>query len=140
MHIIFPIILDGQTIRAMLDTGSPASMLSARAAKVRLGLSSELDATPDGSTRFAMGQSLPFHRHRFSTMDIGGITFRNTELNVVSDDHVTTEYNNRIPNSHVAEHNENVTEMTLGFHHLSKMRFYIAYGEKVLYVSPADAR
>src|SRR5262249_34569931 len=85
MHIILPVTVDGQTMQAAVDTGVHFSYLSARAAKVRLGLTPESDTTkPEGKVRFAAGgQAFASYRHLFSSMDIGGITFRNTELDVV---------------------------------------------------------
>jgi hypothetical protein len=129
LHISFPVTLDGKSMRAMLDTSSAPSRLSAQVASrdfefdpVAAGIKPDGDLGTPSDPR-------PYYKHRFSTLDIGGVVFRNTEL-VIRQDRAA-----RV----ARESGNSVTPMIIGLHHLGRLRMIIAYSEKMLYVSAADA-
>jgi hypothetical protein len=72
--MIVPITLDGVRLTALLDTGATASMI-ALPGMIRLGLTREsLAGDPGGAVRGLGRQAPEMHRHRFASLQIGGIT------------------------------------------------------------------
>jgi tetratricopeptide (TPR) repeat protein len=109
-----PLELDGQPLRALIDTGSPETFLSARAAKALFGIAPE---SPALETQFdRSGRSREVYRHRFHMLKMGGIIFRDPWLIIAP----------------MAGNNPDVI---LGMHDLRSLHLYFAYGEYKLYAS-----
>jgi hypothetical protein len=140
LHAIFPVTLDGQQVRGSLDTASVGSTLTTAVAKQKFDIDPVgRGAKPDGQEMMSSGASLPFYLHRFGNFAIGDIAFHNTEFEIVPNS-VNKALRNIEPNLGVPRLNPNQEmQMSIGLHHLARMRFYIAYGERMLYVSAADA-
>jgi predicted aspartyl protease len=141
LHAILPVTLDGQRLRAVLDTGATPSTLSAQVAKRLFGIDAAGDGLhPDGQERTGTGHTLPVYGHRFSELDIGGVVFHKTEFMIVPDKISRVIRSTNRPDV-VAQSEQNMTfDMIVGLHHLGRIRAYIAYGERVLYISAADAK
>ena len=95
LHISFPVTLNGKTVDALLDTSTDGSKLSAKFASQYFGFDpGEGGIKTDG---YAGTQSDPlrFNMHRFETLDIGGVTFRNTELAMLQESNGTGKARNR---------------------------------------------
>lgn len=139
LHIVMPVTLDGQSLRAMLDTGATPSTLSSQTARRTFNIDpAGAGEKPDGQEMTGSGATLPYYKHRFADLAIGGVEFHNTEFKIMPDkmtrmirDH--QRYNETQAEQHIA------TQVTIGLHHLSRIRAYIAYGERMLYISAADA-
>jgi predicted aspartyl protease len=139
LHMVMQATLDGNPMRAMLDTGSTPSTISAQTARRTFNFDPEAQGiAPDDRVTMGSGASLPVYKHKFGNLDVGGVEFHNTELLVIPDK--TT----RIMRDH-ERHTEHASELylptqvTIGLHHLARIRAYIAYGERMLYISAADA-
>lgn len=77
------VTVNGQTLRALLDTGSPTSLIT-RAAAERAGVTPESDGvTAAGHTTGIGGGSLQSWRARFTAFQIADETINNPELRVV---------------------------------------------------------
>jgi Aspartyl protease len=140
-HIVFDTTLDGHSLRTVLDTGSQDSTLSTQIARKVFDLDPLAAGTkPDGQFFVTTGTSLPFFRHRFAKLSVAGIDFQNTELLLTQDMLSTTQRNqqNGLANFVPSEINQD-TPLTIGLHHLMKLRVFIAYRERDLYISAADA-
>jgi hypothetical protein len=139
LHLIMTVTLDGQPVRAMLDTGAGPSILSAQTARRTFDFDPvAAGIEPDGEVMSGSGATLSYYKHRFADLDIGGVAFRNTELEIVADKLSRIIRDHQSVGALESEQNQ-ATSLTIGLHHLSRIRAYIAYGERKLYISAADA-
>ena len=118
-HVKLKLKLAGQDVRVVIDTGAPESVLSMRAAG-RL-----FDLTPDSpgmeavdEDKDASGRAHKVYRYQFSSLDMGGIAFKN-------------------PRIMIADMTDSDDDMILGMHQLHGLHLYFAYKEKNLYVTSA---
>lgn len=118
-HVKLTLNLAGKDVRVMIDTGAPDSALSMRAAK-RL-----FDLTPDSpgmeltdTEKDATGHVRKYYRYQFSTLDMGGIAFKNPRITIAD----------------FADDND---DMILGMRQLHGLHLFFAYGEKKLYATSA---
>jgi hypothetical protein len=136
----FQVPLENKMVKATLDTSSADTTLRPEAAHDLFELESEANgAAPDGETITSTGFSLPFHRHRFTSFDIGGVGFRNTEIGVISEKMRIRLAEQGLMNVDAVVRRSQSTPLAIGMHHLSHLRFMIAFAEGLLYVSAADA-
>jgi predicted aspartyl protease len=141
-HIYLPVTLDGYETYAMLDTGSSLTTIDKLVAERKLDVPVEGGKNkPDGEIVAGTGTQIPFYRHVFKNLDIGGIAFHNTELAVA---HNRLNYLdvNRTNDPHITLRDEEAINapITLGLQHLSKLRIYFSFKERMLYVTPANAQ
>ena len=137
---VLQVTLDGQTLPAMLDTGASATVLSLQTARHLFNFDpSASDIKPDGSMAGGTGSTLPYYRHRFSALEIGGVAFHNTEVDIMPDklSGWAREHNPVGPSADFEQNME--TKVAIGLHHLSRVRAYLAFHEQKLYISAADA-
>jgi len=124
-HIRVAMMLDGQEVYAVIDTGAPVSVISMQEAQRLFGLSA---ASPDvekaGKFSGISGGELPSYRYPFKTLAMGGISVMN-------------------PNIRIAEGRNflepDYASLLLGMDVLQKLHLYIAYGEGKIYMTSADA-
>lgn len=75
--MVVPITVDGQRLRALLDTGATSSLILAPG-MFRLGLTQETVAHDPGAVARGIGPTAPeIHRHTFSTWQVGPVLERN---------------------------------------------------------------
>jgi hypothetical protein len=68
------VVLDGVTLRALLDTGASSSLVAAPG-MFRLGLQpAALSADPSEAVSGLGTRTVAMHRHRFGTLRVGGQT------------------------------------------------------------------
>jgi len=138
--IEFDVPLEGQTIKADLDTADADTTLDEPTAHQRFKVDpQESPTSSEGKTTTDTGIAVAFHRHRFANLEIGGVGFHNTEIGIVS---VKSEvrFNHYAENDFQAMiHKLDPAPLWIGMHHLARLRLMIAYGEGLLYVSAADA-
>lgn len=114
-----PLVLDGQEIRALIDTGSPETFLSLRTAERLFGFDPDkagdrtMDFSPDQNDKYG-----PAYRAQFKSLKIGDIVFQNPWVLI----------------SHMTG---NGPDMILGMHDLSSLHLYFAYGSSKLYATTA---
>lgn len=112
--VSIPLELDGKTLRALIDTGSPETFLSARAAKALFGIEGASSVVETDTDR--AGRPREVYRHRFHTLKMGGIVFNDPWLVI-------------------APMVGNDPDIILGMHDLASLHLYFAYGEQKLYAS-----
>ena len=139
MGIYVPVKLDGKDMIAAVSTGSDLSAMGARMAKFVFGVTADspgstVQASPDGNPGNA-----PFV-HVFPTLTFDTVTVTNARVLVYPEDDVAqadimrrTDTRLRRNDSYFVDH------MTIGMNILQRLRLYIAYGERKLYVTPATA-
>jgi predicted aspartyl protease len=135
-QIVMPVKLDGKELRAILDTGASTTLLGLPAAH------EEFDLGPDspgveqqGIVTTADGAHLPAYAHRFQKLEIGGIAFGNPLLFLIP----TKKMGGPAIGSRINLMQGEQPQLTLGMNELTKLHIYIAYGERMLYVTPAGA-
>jgi tetratricopeptide (TPR) repeat protein len=112
--VTIPLELDGRTLNALIDTGSPETFLSARAAKALFGIEGAASSTEAGIDR--AGRPREVYRRRFHALKMGDIVFNDPWLVIAP----------------MAGHD---LDMILGMHDLASLHLYFAYGEQKLYAS-----
>ena len=117
-HIRVRAILDGEDFQAMVDTGSPATLIGARTATSKFNIGPPtIGVALTGST----GGSAFATLHRFHSLQLGNITINNPPLLVSSDE---------------TAWRSDYSGLLLGLQELSKFHIYIAYRERTMYLSP----
>jgi hypothetical protein len=140
LHATFDASLNDQPLRALLDTGASSTILSAQVARHRFDFDPVAAGTvPDGNLIAGGGELLPFYLHRFQSLTLGGVQFRNTEVKVMTD-HMTRVIRDRAPKESSAMEETKETPLIVGLSHLARLRVYIAYGEQMVYFSAASAK
>lgn len=111
--------IDGQPVRALLDSGAAGTLLTETAAR-RLGVTeAQLAAAPTGTRRGVDGSTRVVRRVRFAELRIGPEVLRDIPIGVG-------------PASLGPE-----TEMLLGLDWMRRRRLWIAYGAGRVFVGPA---
>jgi tetratricopeptide (TPR) repeat protein len=114
-HLVtIPLELDGQEVQALIDTGSPETFLSARAAKRLFGI--EVDPSAADANLDRAGKPREVYRHRFHSLKMGDIVFKDPWL-------VIAPMVDRNP------------DIILGMHDLGSLHLYFAYRDGKLYAS-----
>lgn len=132
------VTLDGKDVIASVSTGSDFSAMGARMAKFTFGVTADSPGStpqpsPDGNPANA-----PF-LHVFPTLTFDTVTVTNARVLVYPEDDSIAQSDVmgrsdtrlRRDNSYFVDH------MTIGMNILQRLRFYIAYDERKLYVTPA---
>jgi predicted aspartyl protease len=138
-HIFVPVTLDGQQIKALLDTGANGTALRKDVAEQRFGLVMGEPGTPvNGDLNGDV--SLKTYSHLFKSLSFGDVTVasprltiipnamgRNAELTPLVADRAKTERDLI-----------NGPELTIGMDVLRRFRIYFAFQEGKMYVSPSS--
>ena len=110
-HVRFPVKVDGNTVMAVLDTGSAISLISMRAAAL-------LGVYPNspGLKQMADTGQYRIYAYPFQTLELGSATVKNPQIAIASD--------GLIPGN----------DLVLGIDAVRQMRLTIAYGSRRLYI------
>jgi predicted aspartyl protease len=140
LHMVMTATLDGKPVRAMIDTGARPSVLSLQTARRIFDIDPEAAGRkPDGEGRAGSGAPLIFYKQHFDVLDIGGVSFRNTELYLVPDKTSRGIDENRSYEATLPSETNQKTPLAIGMRHLARIRAYIAYDSRTIYISAADA-
>ena len=142
MHPVLRATLDGHEMSAIFDTGATPSVLSSRTARFVFGIDPVANGDkPDDEVQGGSGAVLPVYKHRFGDLEIGGVQFRNTEFYIMPDKttRFIREHQRTAPDQMSSEQNA-VTPLTIGLHHLSRLRAFVSYSEGMIYISAGDAQ
>ncbi|HLY55443.1 MAG TPA: retroviral-like aspartic protease family protein [Stellaceae bacterium] len=128
LHIRLPVSVDGTTVRAVLDTGSPQTAIRLRVAERRLGvLRDQVKAGYIGPVSGTRGHGVDAYRHRFALIDLGGIQLKNWEVNLLDDAGGSAGWNG--------------DEMLIGMDVLGRFRMMIDYGQsKIFFTQQPDQK
>ena len=127
-HIVVDATLDGKPVTILLDTGSPSSVMSLEAAEKLFGI-----AKDDPKLKFVRSVSLngggetPFYNFPFSSLSFGAITVANPKIQL-------------IPQQNFDPHGRQDAQIVLGMSVLRQLHLYVAYDQKMLYLSGAEAQ
>lgn len=139
-HIEVPVTLDGKDFTALIDTGAAHTLLSAAAARDNYGLTPDSPGmmpvpgkTPDALVRYA---------YRFKTLTLNGIAVNNPMIGILRDAAEKSfwkRHDEMLDRDPVYGVRFQPNRVTVGMNVLRKLHLYIAYKEKTLYVTAADA-
>jgi len=140
LHMVMQATLDGYSLPTLLDTGASPSTLSATVARRDFNFDpAAAGIEPEGHVTTGSGATLPYYKHRFTNLTLGGVEFHNTELEVMPDK-VSREMRDN-DHSHTMDSEKHMmTPLVIGIHHLARLRAYIAYDERKVYFSAGDAK
>jgi tetratricopeptide (TPR) repeat protein/predicted aspartyl protease len=108
-HITLPIRLDGEKLEAVFDTGSSRTVLDARTAARLFDLNADSPGARPNADKTAF-------LYRFKTLDLGGFVLKD-------------------PVVEVAPIRNGELKLILGMSDISQIHFYLARGERRLYVT-----
>lgn len=120
-HIRIPVMVDGKEIMATIDTGSATSYITMRAASRFLGITDKSDGLTSRGIVRVNGMAGPVYNYPFKALTFGTVIVNNPHVEIVSDP-VWSE-----------------DDLLLGVSILRQLHLYIAYREKKLYITPAQA-
>lgn len=139
VHIQFTMTLDSHDLLTDFSTESDATWLRHKAAWQFLGIDEHSPGVERSRTDSEVGQ---IYRKRFEALHLGGVTVQNPMVEIVPD---------QFDNSFRMVHSEKSRDdpiygkqlrpesLSLGMNVISKLHTYIAYKERKIYVTAADA-
>ena len=124
--------VDGRTLKALIDTGAPQTTMRLATARQLFDV-----APPDGRTATASGidgVKIATFPHKFDSLTFGGITLRNTTVQI-SD--INSGQGAGNPGSHITGKLDQ-PDLIIGMSLLRQLHFLIAYSEPALYFTVGD--
>jgi hypothetical protein len=127
-HLVLDVSLDGHHLRAMIDTGAPGTTLYKAEAKRVFGI------TDENSERF---------EHIFQKLTFEGLEVGNPHITIIPDKTGSKDPNNDFVTGsrvhRVDDGDPTDPVMLIGMNILTKLRLYIAFSERKIYITPASA-
>jgi predicted aspartyl protease len=124
-HIVVQVQIDGKEMDAVIDTGTPKSSMSMQAARSVFHLdekSPNMEAVGQASIN-GLPPTATYH-YPFQNLTFEGVAVSNPSIIIVDD--------RGLPG--------HTPRLILGIQTLRQLHMYVAYGEKALYVTGAEAR
>jgi predicted aspartyl protease len=122
-HVLLAVKLDDQILTGMLDTGTTETTVSTALAKKLFNLKPGDPGVEElGTTLTAGGGKLKTYGAQLQILQFAGLTFRNPRI-VISD-----------------FKSLDGEQIILGMRQLRQLHLYIAYKERMLYVTPVNQR
>jgi tetratricopeptide (TPR) repeat protein len=122
-RIALHVVIDGQKVEALLDTGSHFSAMDDRFARNNFGIEPGRQETEVATMVTAGGGAmLREYRHQFGTLDLGGITLAHPWLRIDAQGHSFFHPGAELP-------------VILGMDVISQLHIYIAYKEHKIYAT-----
>jgi predicted aspartyl protease len=123
-HITVPVTLNGKVVTAVVDSGAANSVMPLEVAKDVLGIDiSDPAMKKIGIRSINGGPAVQVYRYPFSTLTLQDVTVNNPEIDLVPQ---------------AAFFRRGGPQLLLGIGVLRQLHIYVAYGEQVLYVTPAE--
>ena len=130
--IILPMKLDGEDIKALIDTGADQATMDGRLAKRLFGL----EPDPKGAEVINGERVAGIIHHTFKALEIEGLTISNIDVDIVPDVASTKETMDETSYRRTVG-GDDPYQLILGMKELRQLHIYIAYRERKLYISPA---
>lgn len=125
-HLVLDVSLDGHHLRAIIDTGAPSTTLYKAEAKRVFGLT-------DDSERF---------EHIFQKLSFEGLEVGNPHIQIIPDKTGSKDPNNSFVTGsrlhRIDDGDPTDPVMLIGMNILTKLRLYIAFSERKIYITPAS--
>jgi len=126
-HISVQAWLDGKIVTAILDTGSPTSLMSVDAARDLFGWSeNDPRVKQTGTERLNGGERAPLYSFPFQSLSFEGIAVLNPRITL-------------IPKKNFLQSRNHDATIVLGMSVLRQLHLYVDYPGKTLYLTGAEA-
>ncbi|HWY61633.1 MAG TPA: aspartyl protease family protein [Rhizomicrobium sp.] len=139
-HIFVPVTLDGQEIKALIDTGATNTALRMDIAQRRYGLVMGSEGTP-GIGNLNGEAGLKIYSHLFKSLSFGDVIVSNPHLTIIPN--AMGRNGDLTPLAADRTKTErdlvNAPELIIGMDVLRRLRIYFAFQEGKMYVSPSSA-
>jgi len=126
-QILIDAMLDGKPVKVFLDTGSPTSVMSLDAARSLFGWR---DDDPRVIFKHTVplngGAPTPFYGFPFASLNFGGVTVQNPKISL-------------IPKANFSPNGRDDAQVILGMSVIRQLHLMMAYKEKTLYLTAAEA-
>jgi predicted aspartyl protease len=123
-HITTPVVMDGKQLTATVDTGAANTVLSLGAAESVFGITlTSPGLTKIGDFRINGSDPQALYSYSFHELSIGGITIHDPRIIIAQDNELGSG-----------------AKLLLGLTTLRQFHMYIAYKERMLYLTPAEAQ
>jgi predicted aspartyl protease len=127
VQINVPVMVDGQEMNAIIDTGSEGTVMSSTTAKSDLNIELGSENAPVIATS-KNNSNFKVYSHKFKTLSFEGITVQNPKIDIITDREFSNGDIRRV---------DKISDVIIGMNVLKHLHLYIAYKEKKLYISPA---
>ena len=135
-HVSLPMTLDGREVAASLDTGASHTVISSQKAAALFDLTEKVAVPDEGAD--------DYKTYRFQSLAIEGLSINNP-LVIVHLDQAERAFQRKHgteKTQHIIQYRIDLEtpDIIVGMNVLRRLHLYIAYKEKILYLSPAEAR
>ncbi|HTQ15587.1 MAG TPA: retropepsin-like aspartic protease [Rhizomicrobium sp.] len=131
--------LDGHDVDAVLDTGSPTTIVNESFVKSALGVDT---SSPGIETTPGRDGAPAIYRYRFKSLTVAGVSMPNPVLMIFPDAIARAserELDSQKLQSSPVDEGVRGPQLVLGLDALRQLHLYIAYREKKIYITAADA-
>jgi predicted aspartyl protease len=141
-HIVIPVTLDGQSARAIIDTGASGTILRMDVARERYKLIPGDEATPEIEKKPDADSTEPRrYSHRFKALAFGDIAVNNLPIGIMEDVWKRDAGSNQLVGDRTRTEKDRVAllpEMIVGMNVMRKLHIYFAFAERKMYISAAS--
>lgn len=139
MHLLTDVTVDGKTLRAVIDTGSPDGLMRLATATKLFGITAtDAASLPAGSGPAKVmgleGSPLPAFQHVFQSLTFGDITLHDTKITIAD---VNTAPSREHSGARVVPEAQQY-DILIGMSLLRRLHLFIAYSEPAIYFTLAD--
>jgi len=127
--------VEGKRLRALLDTGSPTTVMRLATATGRFDLSPGSAGMKQlGDTNGVEGRNLERYEHTFSSMTFGDITLHNSRMEIIPIN--SGAHTNKL-GSHIKAASDQDPDVLIGMSLLKQLHLAISYSENAIYYTIA---
>jgi hypothetical protein len=131
-----PVVIDGHSIVAVIDTSSERSVMRRDVAEQVLGFHADTpDMMPSTGIKDGMGQTVYSHTFpKIAFMGAGRVTAGNIPV-LISTNNLTGSTDEKLLGSHALSTDARIPDMVLGMDVLHHLHIYAVFGQKRLYIT-----
>jgi predicted aspartyl protease len=136
-HLEAQIMVDGQELKAMIDTGAPMTTMRLATARDVFGIESvSPGGRAPGQISGVDGVKIEAFRHKFQSLTFGDITLHDTQMMIADIDAGKGAYDfgTRVMGNHTQ------ADVIIGMSLLRQLHIFIAYSEPAIYFTVAEPK
>ena len=140
-HLNIPITLDGQDVRAIIDTGAELTVMTTTAASEIFAIVPGSSDTPQEGVS-SSDPELKYYSHPFSRLTFDGLEVSNPRISIMTDRvaaAANVEKSSFRGTTNDPYARTRLEPLIIGMNILKHLHVYIAYKEKKLYITPAGS-
>jgi predicted aspartyl protease len=142
-HLVLPVTLDGQPVRAIIDTGASGTVLRMDVAQKLYKLTPGDADTPEAEKSATEDPKQPKrYTHTFKTLAFGDIEMNNPRVSILEDVRKRDATYTQLTSDRTKTEKdvaELLPEVTVGMNLMRKLHIYFAFAERKMYITPASA-